>query len=174
VSKKPARGKNVRKTSGRRPMTPARRAVYDRLAQDMRGNTRALRGGLYSAKVQSGALADAAALQSREAVAAIVDDLGGEAHVGLAKRGLIQRYVALSFVADHLEGHMAQGGVLSTKGKTRSATLTYLSVLDRLARLAAAFGLERKPKQVGDLESFLQQRASATPVLPASGEENAP
>lgn len=173
MRKKPATGQNVRTASGPRPMTPARRAVYDRLSQDMRGNTRALRTGLYSAKVQSGALADAAALQSREAVAAIVEDLGGAAQVGLAKRGLIQRYVALSFVADHLEGHMAQGGVLSTKGKTRSATLTYLSVLDRLARLAAAFGLERKPKQTGDLETFLQQRTSTTSFLPAADQEDA-
>lgn len=168
MSKKAKQTKNVRKRSGAAAMTPAKRAYYD----TMRGNTRALQHGLYSAKVQSGALTDAALAQGRETVAAIVEELGGAAQVSTLKHGLIRRYAALSFVADHLEGHLASGGVLSTTGRTRSATTTYLSVLDRLARLSLAIGIERKPKPVGDLETFLQQRGSVAPAASADTEEH--
>jgi len=58
-------------------------------------------------------------------------------------------------------------GVLTAKGKTRSAVTTLLSIIDRQTKLAAVIGLQRKARDVGSmslaqyLEHEQQQRQPA-------------
>jgi hypothetical protein len=87
-------------------------------------------------------MADLKVLRAEQAVA-IVADLGGPDTLSTLRRDLIQRYLETANIADYLASHVLRDGVLTTKGKTRAAVTTYLSVVDRLSRLAAAIGLDR-------------------------------
>jgi hypothetical protein len=175
MSKKPKAAKNVRmprRSKPTKPMSPASRARYDRLSESMKGNTRNLQHGLYSAAVQSGALTALAVqhVEHSEALERLVADRGGMDNVSVIELSLLKKIVVLDRISDHLAGHVLRDGVLSTKGRTRAAVVTYLSVVDRVARLASTLGLERKAKKVGDLESFLQARAVAP--APTQAEED--
>ena len=47
-------------------------------------------------------------------------------------------------------------GVMTAKGKTRSAVTTLLSIIDRQTKLAATLGLERRAKPVASLADVLE------------------
>jgi hypothetical protein len=88
----------------------------------------------------------------------LLRDLGGEDALPLTKRDVVGRFIELQTIADTLAGNLAAAGVLSTKGRQRAALTAYLSVVDRLTKLAALLGLERKVKEVPTLNDFLKTR----------------
>jgi hypothetical protein len=88
----------------------------------------------------------------------LLDDLGGDASLTVTLRGLAKRHGELSVIADTIVTNLLQYGVLSTKGRQRAALSAYLNVVDRLNKLAAQLGLERKQKPVPSIEDFLRER----------------
>ena len=57
-------------------------------------------------------------------------------------------------MATRLGEHLVAEGPLTAKGRTRAALSAYVSVADRLLRLAMALGLRRRPKHVA-LEDYI-------------------
>jgi hypothetical protein len=121
------------------------------------GNAQALRHGLYSRQVREALLPEQA--EARAAIAeqrrAIEEDLGGAESLSAITRDLIGRYVELRLIADFLAHQLAAVGPLTGKGRTRSALVAWLGVVDRQQKLAIALGLERKAKRVPSLAEVL-------------------
>ena len=80
--------------------------------------------------------------------AAILADLGGDAKVSRLQRDLVEHYLVLDSVATRLGEHLVDEGPLTAKGRTRAALSAFVSVADRLLRLATALGLRRRTKKV--------------------------
>lgn len=126
----------------------------------LRSNTGRLIHGLRSRRAHQ-ALLPGQELQLAliaERRAELLRDMGGEDALPLTKRDVVTRFIELQTVADTLAGNLAASGVLSTKGRQRAALTAYLSVVDRLTKLAALLGLERKVKAVPSLDDFLKTR----------------
>ena len=118
------------------------------------GNKLTLASGARS--VRSGAeLFPEAAIVLREREAAILADLGGAENVSTTRAELVTRFVQASAIADSLGDQIVRGGVTSAKGRPRAAVSLYLSVLDRLTRMASAIGLERQQKRAASLAEVL-------------------
>jgi hypothetical protein len=125
------------------------------------GNTISLKHGGRSRRVALAQLPGQDALRAslRGMADGIAIDLGGVDELSTLKRELIKCFTETSAIRSYLGENILREGVLTTKGRTRAAVGTYLSVVDRLSRLAQAIGLARVPKQVQDLDAFLAQRA---------------
>ncbi len=125
------------------------------------GNLAALRHGARSEQVKAAALPEQTGM--RAALAArrleIEADLGGS--VSRLSSDMVGRYIELSVVADYLGGRLVAEGPLTTKGRQRAALTAYLSVVDRLHRVATALGLERRQKPVNPLEAIHRAAAAA-------------
>jgi hypothetical protein len=114
----------------------------------------ALKSGLHSTLVASGALLSDGALRPAEREQQIVADLGGD--VPYLKSSLVRRAITLELVAEHLEQQIVTGGVMTQRDRQRSVVSSYLGVVDRLLKVSAAIGLERKPKQIDPLVAVRQ------------------
>lgn len=149
--------------SGERPATDeelfdrARKAVGElrargRLAngQAGQGNTLNLRHGLRS--VQLLAQPDVQEWHSAQ-VEAITGDLGGDGELTALARASIREVARLEVILAALGQELMTGGVLTGKGNTRAATLTYLQVLDRFTRLSGNLGLQRRQKPTNPLDA---------------------
>jgi hypothetical protein len=112
------------------------------------GNTVAIRHGLYSSQLLNAP--DVAAWHA-EQVSAITADLGGEVELSSLARASVREVARLEVILAALGEDLLRTGVLTGKGKSRSATTVYLHVLDRFTRLSQALGLARKPKSLGTL-----------------------
>lgn len=125
------------------------------------GNTAAMRHGMRSAQARAGLLPEQAeALAALAAKRAEVEqDLGGTEQLSGLARDQVQRYLELSLVADYLGTKLAQEGPLSGKGRTRACLSAYLSVVDRLLRIASTLGLERRAKRVPRPEDWIEGKA---------------
>jgi len=126
-----------------------------------RGNTAALKHGRYSVRARQALLPGqeerlAALTEDRKQ---LLEDLGGEAHISATKRDVAKRFCELQVIADTIVSNLVREGVLSTKGRQRAALSAYLNVVDRLNKLAAQLGLERKAKAVPSIEDFLKEKA---------------
>lgn len=123
-------------------------------------NLAALKHGAYSRQVQAGALGEQAearaVLAGREA--AILTDLGGAEQVSVLATDAVARYVALQMVEDWLLANITSHGPLTPKGRQRAALSALLQVGDRLTKLAAMLGLERRPKPAQSLADVLAGR----------------
>jgi hypothetical protein len=106
--------------------------------------------GRRSRSIARGALLPPGAPLPADRAAAVLADLGD---VSTLQASLVTRYVHVELVAEWLEGNLLAQGVLTGKGKRRAAVSAYLSVVDRLARLAGQLGLERRPRQLGTLDA---------------------
>jgi hypothetical protein len=168
MSKQPATGKNVRKKTRKRPLTAAQRAKYPRMAEAMRGNTRALIHGHASTAVRHADLPELAYLKTlrQQEVEAFIADLGGVSEITAAQRSAIESLMQLHNVRDYVTAHVLKDGILTQAGRTRAAVNTLLATADRIERYLKLIGLERKAKKVGDLETFLSTRRNTTPVVP--------
>lgn len=98
----------------------------------------------------------------REREAQIVADLGGD--VSAVTSELIGRFVQTSAVADSLSAHLIRYGVVTSAGRIRPAVNTFLATVDRLQRLGATLGLERKAKPAEGIREWSErvQREAAT------------
>jgi hypothetical protein len=114
----------------------------------------ALKGGLHSTLVASGALLPDGAMRPAEREQQIVADLGGD--VSYLRGSLVRRAVTLEMVADHLEQQIVTGGVLTQRDRQRSVVSSYLGVVDRLLKVSAAIGLERRQKPIDPLVAVRQ------------------
>ena len=137
-----------------------------------KGNVAALRHGLRSQQVRSGALPEQASERARlmEKRAAILTDLGGDTEVSQLQQDLIDRYLELDLVASWLGGNLIAQGPLTAKGRTRAALSAYVIVVDRVHRVASGLGLARRSKPVS-LDDYLgrtyrREIDHDTPVTP--------
>jgi hypothetical protein len=123
------------------------------------GNGERLIHGLRSARAMAALLPgqEAQLRVLREQVNELMTDLGGAAHLGVVKREMAVRFCELRVVGTTLAESLVREGVLSAKGRQRAALTAYLSVIDRLTRLAAVLGMERTAKRVPSLDDFLAQ-----------------
>ena len=114
------------------------------------GNTASLTHGARSRQVQGAQLPEQTdrSRHLAEKRAAIVTDLGGEASLSRLQLDLVDRYLELDAVAAWLGGNLVAVGPLSAKGRTRAALTAYVSVADRVLRIAAALGLDRQQRTV--------------------------
>jgi hypothetical protein len=116
----------------------------------MPGNRAHLIHGQRSGLVARGLLLPSGASLPHEREAAVLADLGD---LSTIQRGLVRRLVHAELIAEWLEGNLIAEGVMTTKGRTRASVATYLSVVDRLSRLASVLGLERRPRQLGTIDA---------------------
>lgn len=125
------------------------------------GNSSALRHGLYSRQVREALLPEQA--EARAALAeqrkAIEDDLGGADALSTLTRDLIGRYVELRATADFIGQQLAVVGPMTGKGRTRALLSAFLSVVDRLNRLALSLGLERRQKRIDTIADIVREHA---------------
>ncbi len=114
------------------------------------GNTAALTHGTRSRHVRAAALPAQAAVQATLAArrTAIVADLGGDAGLSQLQQDLVDRYLELDTVATWLGGHLVAEGPLTARGRTRAALAPYVTVVDRVQRVATALDLARRPRAV--------------------------
>jgi hypothetical protein len=124
----------------------------DRKGRAVPGNTIALRTGERSAQLAN---APQMAAWHAEQVAAITADLGGESELSALARAHVREVARLEVIVAALGEELFANGVLTGKGKTRAATLTYLQVLDRLARMSSGLGLARRAKPVPTVAELL-------------------
>jgi hypothetical protein len=86
-----------------------------------------------------------------------LDDLGGAAELSSAARDLVQRGLRVRVLMDTLEARMDREGVLTGKGRTRASASLYLNLLDRLMKIYAALGLERRARRVPTAGEILRE-----------------
>ena len=155
----------------------AERALHPRLPDRYADGTMrpghpgpALKSGAYSRLVREAALPEQAEVRAMlaDAEAAIVADVGGIDAISTMKRDLIGEYQTLWVVARHLSDNIVARGPLTPKGKQRAALTAYLSVVDRLTRLAGILGLDRKARDIGSMSAqewiaHERKQAEATP-----------
>ena len=120
----------------------------------------ALKHGLYSRQAQLGLLPGQeearALLASRRQ--RLHDDQGGSDAISQTLDDTIDRYQRLWMLASTAEARIEKEGMFTGKGRTRASVTLYLSLIDRLTKLAQQIGFERKSKPVASLEAFLQQQ----------------
>lgn len=123
------------------------------------GNTASLRHGGRSRQVIDGQVVRNTATKDEliaPKVAAIVADLGGE--VSTIKRGLVEAYVGVEHLAAWFLADVCGQGPLTAKGRTRATVTAYLACVDRLNKLGAQLGLDRRARDVGDLDPMADAR----------------
>ena len=124
------------------------------------GNTARLMHGLRSKRPVEARLGPDQLAAFTEEHKQLLADLGGDDQVSVTKRGLARRHSELSVIADTILTNLLQQGVLSTKGRQRAALTAYLNVVDRLNKLAAQLGLERRQKPVDDLQDYINSKGA--------------
>jgi len=87
----------------------------------------------------------------KELVASYTSDLGGD--LTTAQSAIIQRAVSLQVWLEDAEAAYAKSGQLDIA--------TYTTASNALRRLLADIGLERKTKDVLDLDAYVRQRGAA-------------
>jgi hypothetical protein len=151
---KRARASKIRRKSRSRSGKPGR------IIRFQKGNTAALKHGLRSKRAQLGLLPGQedlrAMLSSRRQ--RLHDEEGGTPDMKLLLEDWLERYQRVWILATTLESRIEQEGIVTGKGRTRATVTLYLSLVDRLNKMAERLGFERKAKQVPSLEAFLQQR----------------
>jgi hypothetical protein len=133
-----------------------------------RGNTMAIKTGLRSTQLL--AVPDIAAFH-REQVQAITADLGGDAELSALCRVAIREAARVEVILAALGDELLEHGVLTGKGRTRSATSLYLKTLDRFLKVSGVLGLERRARRVPTLAEYLDAR---TPQISAPTDEDEP
>lgn len=122
--------------------------------QFVAGNTAALKHGGRSERLQREIEQDATgALAERRQ--AVLGDLGGEGELSTIAAGTVDRYIRAEAMLEWMEGRILAEGVLTGKGRRKAIHTAYLQQLDRVLRLAAMLGLERKAKRVPTLEEVM-------------------
>lgn len=115
-------------------------------------NTLAMRTGLRSMQL----LKQPDVLEwHREQVAAIEMDLGGSDEMSTLARATAREAGRLEVILAALGEELLEHGVLTGKGKTRSATTIYLKTFDRFLKAATTLGLSRRPRRVPTLAEAL-------------------
>lgn len=115
-------------------------------------NTLNLRHGLRSKQLLE--LPDVAAWH-REQVNAISTDLGGTSELSALQQASVREVARLEVILAALGDALLAGGVLTGKGKCRSATTVYLQVLDRFVKVAATVGLQRQARKIPSLAEVM-------------------
>jgi hypothetical protein len=131
------------------------RPQYDEHGNPLSGNTRTMTIGHRSAQM-------AAALEPiRQAVyRATLADMGctvdGSNRPTEAQRITARNLATLDMLAETFWTWIEQQGVMTSKGKTRAAVTTLLSIIDRQTKLAQFVGLDRRQRGVNVAEEFAQ------------------
>ena len=120
----------------------------------------ALKHGLYSRKAQLGLLPGQeelrAVLASRRQ--RLHDDQGGPQALSQILDDTLERYQRLWILASTAEARIEKEGIFTGKGRTRASVTLYLSIIDRLTKLAQQVGFERKGQQVVSFQDALRHK----------------
>ncbi len=101
----------------------------------------------------------------RELVAA----LGGEADLSPQRRRLIDMTARAAYLVDHIDASLFEQPSL-INGRTRSllpVVIQRQTIAEHLARLLERLGLDRIPRKVPDLRTYLAERVTAQNGRPA-------
>ncbi len=164
VPDKPPKRRRQPSATGRR-----RRPALDVRPRDAVGR---FVGGVPGPKLTTGfksALVKSGAVQGREAdVAAMRRQLREELDAaGVVKSALADTFVEVDSIRCYLAERVEHEGPLTGKGRTRAVLSCYLSVVDRLVKLATLLGLDRRMKQIDPLVAV--RRAVAEANEPEAG-----
>jgi len=90
----------------------------------------------------------------------LLADLGGEEHVSAAQAALVEMATRTRLLIDSADAWLlAQDSiVLKRRGTLLPAVRERQTLVDSLARLLSALGLERRSRPVQDLREFLQSK----------------
>jgi hypothetical protein len=99
----------------------------------------------------------------RQVVAALVADAGGADRCAEARRQLIRRFGAVCVLAEDLEARLAAGEEVNVE---RHALLC-----STLCRLAARIGINRVPREIEGLGSYLEREYAADTAAAGAAEE---
>jgi hypothetical protein len=156
-NKKPSRSsKAARSSPSPNDKRAARPADRDGSGRFVPGNSARLVHGLRSQRALNGELGGPEL--KAEANARLRELTADQGDAGFLRRDLVKRTTQLTIIADTLADELVRNGIITPKGSQRAALTAYLSVIDRLTRLSATLGLERRTKQVPTVEDFLRQR----------------
>lgn len=108
------------------------------------GHTITMKTGLHSAHLAEHP--DVAAWCDAR-VESIESDLGGAAELSTMQRGLVREVARLELIVTTLGEDLLASGTLTGKGRVRSATTTYLTVLDRYLGLCKVLGIRRQARR---------------------------
>jgi hypothetical protein len=97
----------------------------------------------------------------KDIIASHLSDLGGTENTSAAERSLIRRASVMSVELERLETKFAGAGEASD-----SDLDLYQRTAGNLRRLLEAVGLQRRAKQVNDMDAFLAKRKRITTVPP--------
>lgn len=136
----------------REAVTVIRGAGRQANGQAGQGNTIAMKDGFRSLQLMNHP--DIATWYG-EQIEAISTDLGGDAELSALARAAVREVARLEVIVAALGDELLKHGVLTGKGKTRSATNCYLKALDRFVKLAGVLGLARQQKRVPSLTEVL-------------------
>ena len=100
---------------------------------------------------QVGALTVMAERQSE-----IERDLGGHENLSQLASDSVTDYLRLRMIGDYLAEDLVRQGPLTSKGRQRAALSAYLSVVDRMQRMAATLGLSRRQKTLPTISEYLR------------------
>jgi hypothetical protein len=90
--------------------------------------------------------------RAKDVIALHLSDLGGADNVSAAKLSIVRRSAVLTVELERLEAQFAVAGQADAEQLDQ-----YARVASNLRRLLEAVGLERVPRDVTTLESYLQQ-----------------
>jgi hypothetical protein len=93
----------------------------------------------------------------------LLDDLGGETAVSAQQMALVETAVRTRLYVDHVDAWiMERGSLINAKRRAIYPIIRERQQLvDSLARLLSALGLERRQKPPIDLSTYLSQRQSS-------------
>jgi len=120
------------------------------------GNSAALKTGIYAFRdrgVES--LPSPLRLSVEEFRAQVLADRGGSAELSAIDAARIGHLAEVETTLRLLASDLARRGLVTTKGRVRSAFGKWLEALDRWQRLAAAVGDGHKSRQVPSLRDYL-------------------
>jgi hypothetical protein len=120
------------------------------------GNTLALRTGERSTRLLE--QPDLSAWH-REEVEAITVNLGGKDKLTALKQAVVRETARVTVILASLGDELLEHGVVTGKGKTRSATYVYLRVFDRFVRGCSMLGIEPAQIPVRSLREALEAQA---------------
>lgn len=90
----------------------------------------------------------------RAIASAILSDAGGRDHCSETRLQLVRRFAAASVLAEQLEARLARGEEINIA--------EHASLASTLVRLSARIGIDRIPREVESLESYIASKYSDT------------
>lgn len=93
-----------------------------------------------------------------EMYADLISDLGGPEQLTALKRELAAQGKTCRVIMDLITRELVRKGVVTPRGRVRSAVTAYMGVLDRFLKVCDRLGLEREARQLPSLATYLARK----------------